>query len=167
MVYAAVSGQAVSYANVTQSDLAYLIHSLEGHFVRLERALSALLPAPMQVRFNRNAFLRSDPAARSEVVDRRLANQSMTVNEARALEDERPFSDPSFDQPGIPGGDEGEDTSARGIAELIQKIYLGVGKVLSADEAREIANRAGAGLDGEFTPTAEQGVLFDDGDMNQ
>ncbi|MGI0521792.1 phage portal protein [Microbacterium maritypicum] len=37
------------------------------------------------------------------------------------------------------------------LANLIQSIYLGVGKVLSSDEAREIANRAGAGLRGELT----------------
>ncbi|MEU4016187.1 hypothetical protein AB0E56_13090 [Microbacterium sp. NPDC028030] len=36
------------------------------------------------------------------------------------------------------------------LANLIQSIYLGVGKVLSSDEAREIANRAGAGLRGEL-----------------
>ena len=177
MVYAATSGQNVTYANVSQADLAYLKHSLEGHLVRVEQALSALLPAPQQVRFNRNAFLRSDPVTRSEVVDRRLANRTLTVNEARALEDEQPFGS-EFDEPGIPEAyaDADDGASARDIAELIQKIYLGVGKVLTADEAREIANRAGAGLDGDFEPFAllaagstdsdsEQGVLFDDGDM--
>lgn len=102
MVYASVSGQSITYANVTQSDLGYLKHSLEGHFVRLERALSALLPRPQEVKFNRNAFLRSDPETRSEVVDRRLRNRTLTVNEARALEDERPYG-AEFDEPGIPG----------------------------------------------------------------
>jgi HK97 family phage portal protein len=105
MVYAAVSGQSVTYANVTQSDLAYLKHSLEGHLVRIERALTRLLPRPQVVRFNRNAFLRTDPVTRSEVVDRRLKNQTMTVNEARALEDEPPFGGDEFDEPGIPGDD--------------------------------------------------------------
>lgn len=102
MVYAATSGQNVTYANVSQADLAYLKHSLEGHLVRLERALTRLLPRPQFVRFNRNAFLRADPITRSEIADRRLANKSMTVNEYRALEDEQPFPDPSFDEPGIP-----------------------------------------------------------------
>ena len=176
MVYAAVSGQAVTYANVTQSDLAYLKHSLEGHYVRIERAWSALLSQQQMVRFNRNAFLRSDPTTRSEVVDRRLANRTLTVNEARALEDESPFDGDEFDEPGVPEAfaDSDDGASARDIAELIQKIYLGVGKVLTSDEAREIANRAGAGLDGDFEPFAMpaagstdsgQGTLFDDGDM--
>ena len=106
MIYSATSGQNVTYANVTQADLAYLKHSLEGHLIRLERALTSLLPRPQFARFNRNAFLRSDPQTRSEVVDRRLRNETMTVNEARALEDEQPFPDAEFDQPGIPGGGE-------------------------------------------------------------
>ena len=48
-------------------------------------------------------------------------------------------------------GDANAETAAaaRQVAELIQKIYLGVpAGVLSAEEAREIANRAGAGLSG-------------------
>lgn len=99
MVYAASSGQSVTYANVSQADLHYLKHSLEGHLIRLERALTALLPRPQFVRFNRDAFLRSDPIVRSEVVDRRLRNGTLTVNEARALEDEQPFGDPEANEP--------------------------------------------------------------------
>ena len=104
MVYAAVSGQSVTYSNVSQSDLAYLKHSLEGHLVRIEKALTRLLPRPQVVRFNRNAFLRADPTTRSEIVDRRLRNETMTVNQARALEDEPPFAGDEYDEPGIPGG---------------------------------------------------------------
>ena len=50
-----------------------------------------------------------------------------------------------------------DEASARDIAEVIQKIYLGVGIVLSADEAREIVNRFGANLTGSLpvkTPAA-------------
>lgn len=103
MIYAATSGQNVTYANVTQADLAYLKHSLEPHLVRVEKALTALLPRPQFARFNRNAFLRSDPITRSEVQDRRLRNKTTSVNEVRAQEDELPFPDESFDEPGIPG----------------------------------------------------------------
>lgn len=103
MVYASVSGQAVTYANVSQADMAYLKHSLEGHLVRIERALTRLLVRPQFARFNRSAFLRSDPVIRSEVVDRRLKNRTMTVNEARAHEDELPFEGSEYDEPGIPG----------------------------------------------------------------
>jgi hypothetical protein len=45
---------------------------------------------------------------------------------------------------------QGRDVDVRSIAELIQKIYLGVGVMLSPDEARRIANEAGAGLTGPY-----------------
>ncbi|HEY5985851.1 MAG TPA: hypothetical protein VIV12_05615, partial [Streptosporangiaceae bacterium] len=35
---------------------------------------------------------------------------------------------------------------ARNLVEMVQKVYLGVGTVLSSDEARELLNRAGAEL---------------------
>ena len=152
MIYAATSGQSVTYANVSQADMAYLKHSLEPHLVRIERALTALLPPPQFVRFNRSAFLRSDPVTRSEVVDRRLRNSTLTVNEARALEDELPFDDEAFDEPGIPGDVDVRDLS---VPEAIQKVYLGVANgVITADEAREIVNTLGGDLDvpGPFPP---------------
>lgn len=102
MIYAATSGQSVTYANATQADLAYLKHSLEGHLVRLETAFTDLLPRPQVVRFNRDAFLRSDPDGRSQIIARRLDSKTLTVNEARALEDSAPFADPTFDEPGLP-----------------------------------------------------------------
>lgn len=105
MVYAATSGQSVTYANASQADLAYLKHSLEGHLVRMETALTDLLPRPQFARFNRNAFLRTDPLTRSQIETARLAVKTMTVNEVRALEDEQPFADPMFDEPGVPGSD--------------------------------------------------------------
>ncbi len=99
MVYAAVSGQSVTYANISQADLHYLKHSLERYLVRLERAMSKLLSRPQVVRFNRNAFLRADAETRHKVYDTRLRNKTMTVNEVRANEDEEPFSDPKYDEP--------------------------------------------------------------------
>lgn len=48
-----------------------------------------------------------------------------------------------------PGGTDGAGSNAakqRDLAETIQKIYLGVGTVITADEARAIANAAGGSL---------------------
>lgn len=45
------------------------------------------------------------------------------------------------------GEEEGEDSSdARNLAEMVQKIYLGVDKVITSEEARIILNEAGADL---------------------
>lgn len=104
MVYASVSGQNVTYANVSQADLHYLKHSLDGYLVRIENALTELLARPQIVKFNRNALLRSDAEGRNLVYDRRLRNKTMSINEVRSLEDEPPFDDPEYDKPGIPGG---------------------------------------------------------------
>jgi HK97 family phage portal protein len=102
MVYGGISGQAVTYANVSQSDLHYLKHSLDGYLVRIERALTALLPNDQWVHFNRNALLRTDAEGRNGVYDTRLKNRTISVNTVLALEDEPPISDPEFDEPGIP-----------------------------------------------------------------
>jgi hypothetical protein len=49
-----------------------------------------------------------------------------------------------------PGGSQSPEAHARQLGELIQKIYLGVGVVLTADEAREIVNEAGGSLSGSL-----------------
>jgi HK97 family phage portal protein len=104
MVYAATSGQNITYANASQADLNYLKWSLDGYLTRIEAALTVLLAGPQNVVFNRNALLRLDVVTRNQVYDIRLRNETMTVNEVKALEDEEPYSDPKFDQPGIPAG---------------------------------------------------------------
>lgn len=101
MVYAAVSGQNVTYSNVTQADLHYLKHSLDGYLVRVERALSRCLPKPQVVKANRNAILRGDVAGRYAAYAVALENRFTTVNEVRALEDLPAFGG-DFDTPGIP-----------------------------------------------------------------
>lgn len=103
MVYAATSGQNVTYANVSQADLHYLKHSLDGYLVRIERAISSLFPRQQHVRFNREALLRADTAGRYEAHAVALKHKWRTINEVRRLEDEEPFTDPEFDEPGIPG----------------------------------------------------------------
>jgi HK97 family phage portal protein len=102
MIYGATSGQSVTYANASQNDLAYLKHSLDGYYVRVEEALTAAVPRPQFVKANRNAILRADVAARFATYEVALRTRTKTVNEVRALEDDPPFDDPEFDEPGVP-----------------------------------------------------------------
>lgn len=104
MVYAAISGQNITYANASQSDLAFLKYSVDNWLVDLEDALTAMLPAPQVVKFNTSALLRMDEAARWSIHDLRLKNKTTSVNRVLMIEDELPFDDPEFDKPGIPGG---------------------------------------------------------------
>ena len=100
MVYAAVSGQSVTYANVTQADLAFLKHTLSYPIDLFEDALSALIPQPQVVKMNRDAILEGDPEQRERIFDVQLKNRTRTINEVRALRDEDPFG-PEYDEPGV------------------------------------------------------------------
>jgi hypothetical protein len=56
--------------------------------------------------------------------------------------------DEARDLLGLPPVESGADNNAREIAEIIQKVYLGVvNGILTVDEARTLVNRAGAGLE--------------------
>lgn len=62
------------------------------------------------------------------------------------------------DGPGSGAGDalaSVDAATARNVVEMVQKVYLGVGKVVTADEARGLLNRAGASLDAPFIPAQE------------
>lgn len=56
------------------------------------------------------------------------------------------LQEPGVQAGGSVDGTTASDTNAREIAEMIQKIYLGVGVVITAEEARKIINREGADL---------------------
>jgi HK97 family phage portal protein len=106
---------------------------------RFERAINRVLPDQEYIKLNTDATIRTDIKTRTEVVGAQVADGRMSINEARRLEDRAP----------IPGGDAFNvvtATAQRDVAETLQKIYLAVGSVITVDEAREIANAAGADL---------------------
>ncbi|MGY6501637.1 MAG: phage portal protein [Acidimicrobiales bacterium] len=104
MVYAAVSGQNVTYANVSQADLQYLKHGAGIWLADLEDVWSTLVPVGTEVKFRAEALLRLDASARHELYSQRLADKTISINKIHELEDEDPVDDPEFDLPGIPGG---------------------------------------------------------------
>jgi HK97 family phage portal protein len=113
MIYAAMSGESITYQNVSQSDLQYLKHSLDRYLVRIEKALGSLLPGPQIVKFNRDALLRADTSTRYAAHLQSLQGSWRTVNEIRRLEDEPAFDDPIYDQPGMP------DAASQNAGEMI------------------------------------------------
>lgn len=102
MIYGAVSGQSVTYANVSQDDLSFLKHSLRWWVNLLQSAWSEFLPTNQYVKFNVDAILQMTARERTEIHKLRLETKTRTINEVRELEDEQPFPDPIFDEPGIP-----------------------------------------------------------------
>ena len=147
----AASGSSVTYANREQRQQDRLVYPIGWWLVKLERAVTDLCPPSVAMKKNTGALLRADTLTRYQAHQIALKNKWTSVNRVLALEDQEPFAGAEFDLPGVPGGGE------RGLSlvEAIQKIYLGVGVVLSADEARKILNDMGAGLTG---PAPEGGA---------
>lgn len=73
----------------------WLLTGINPRFVRVERALTALLPPAVYVKFNRNAFLAMDPGERAAFYAAGLRDRWLVPNEVREKEDMDP----------LPGGD--------------------------------------------------------------
>ncbi|WP_309129472.1 phage portal protein [Microbacterium sp.] len=153
----------VTYANITQRNLQLLVMNMGGSVKRREDVISTrILPTGRFAKLNRSAVLAMDAKTRADLFKSQIDSRQLTPTEARALEDREPFTDeqyaefdrlfgtrnPTKQSATAPAA--GSPEEARAVAELIQKIYLGVGKVITADEARAIANRAGADLTDAF-----------------
>lgn len=87
-----VSGSSVTYANITQRNLQFLIMSLGPAIARREVALSALVPGDRFVKLNTDALLRMDPATKAMVLAQEITSRTRTPNEARALNNQPPLT---------------------------------------------------------------------------
>lgn len=109
LIDGAVSGSAVTYANITQRNLQFLIMQLGPAFARREWALSnRLLQRPRFVKFNTDALLRMDPETRSKLLGQQVKDRLLAPSEARLLENREPFTDEQihefnvlFGRPGV------------------------------------------------------------------
>jgi HK97 family phage portal protein len=128
------------YSNITEDTANLLRFSLGGHLARFEQSISAAMPPGEHVAANLDGLLRATTKPRYEAHQIALAAGFLTVDEVRALENLPPV---------VRSEDGG--AAARNVAEMVQKVYLGVGRVLTPDDARSILNLAGAGL-GPATP---------------
>lgn len=127
-------GGDMQYSNIEQQQLAYYVDAVRPLLVTIERAWSRLLPPGQRVQFVPDAILRVDTTTRYNAHASALAAGWMTANEVRELEDLPPLTA------------EGESMPVAELTRALQQIYLSVGTVITSDEAREILNRAGAGL---------------------
>lgn len=95
----AVQGSSVTYQNLSQDDLRFLIHHLGPSIARREAKISAKwLPQPRYIKLNTDALLRMDPKTRAEVNKVRIDSRTMTPDEARELENEPPLTDADYAQ---------------------------------------------------------------------
>lgn len=137
VIDAAVQGQNVTYSNLAQDMLRLLILHLAPTIKRRETNLSRLVGKRDIVKLNDGALLRLDPETGRRLLMEEVAAGIRTVNEVRALEDLPPLdlADASA-----------EAGKAADIARLLQMGYLAVGKGITSDELRALANRLGANL---------------------
>lgn len=80
------SGNGMTYTNVEQRSLNLLTYTLDPWLVRIEEAVSSLLPVDWTFRFERKGLLRTDALTRFRIHEIALRNSVETVNEVRALE---------------------------------------------------------------------------------
>lgn len=92
LVDVAVTGQNITYANVTQANLQFLIMKLGPAVQRRETALSKVLPAPRFVKLNTAALLRMDPETTSRILINEVNGMITAPSEARALMNREPFT---------------------------------------------------------------------------
>lgn len=147
MIDGAVSGQSITYANISQRNLQFLIMHFGPAIVRREKALSRVVPGRGFVKLNTDGLLRLDPDTRRKLLILEVGAGLKTVNEARELENLPPLE---MGESGL-----SEDDRASNIARILQQGYLAVGKGITSDELRALANRIGAGLPvpgPDFTP---------------
>lgn len=88
----ASSGGSITYANITQRNVQYLIYHLGPAVARRETALSRLLPASRYVKLNTDALLRMDPETRQAVIRSKIESWLLTNTEARAFENLHPLT---------------------------------------------------------------------------
>lgn len=93
------TGGSLTYQNIEQRSLDLLTYAADPWLVRIEQALTALLPRGVYVKYNRGALLRTDLLTRYQAHEVALRNRWKTVNEVRDLEDQGPVEwgdEPNF-----------------------------------------------------------------------
>ena len=93
MIDVQAGGTSITYANITQRNLQFLITNMAAAINRRERKWSTALPRPRFVKLNTDALLRMDPESREKVLLARVAGQTLAPSEARALDNLPPFTD--------------------------------------------------------------------------
>lgn len=152
---------------IEQQGIGFVVYTLRRWLTRVEQRVTRVLrPEPVYARYSVEGLLRGDSTQRSAFYKAMWEIGVYSTNDIRRLEDQGPVAGGDVRYrplnmgvlgaadaaPGAGEGGEGSGAPSaavakqRDVAETIQKIYLGVGVVITADEARAIANKAGADL---------------------
>lgn len=92
MIDVASKGSSITYANITQRNLQFLITKMGPAVGRREDALSALTAAGRFVKLNTSSILRMDPETTSRILINEVQGKLTAPSEARALMNRAPFT---------------------------------------------------------------------------
>ena len=142
--YLNAESASATYSSVTQERRSLIDFSLKPYMSCISERLSMpdLCPVNQVVRFDLDDYLRGNPLEQIEVLERMLAAGLINVAEAREEMDLAPRGNETSNDLEM----ETEAKRELTIAEVVQKVYLGVDTVITSDEARQIVNEAGGNL---------------------
>jgi len=181
-----------SFNSLEQENQSYLIHSLDPHLTEIENENEHKLLTEQEqmtervyVETNREASIQMLMKDKIDAIYRQMELGILTANEGRALLnlkaigadgdvryrpanwmpiDTSTDDDSTIDTETITAPEEDQETR---VAAIVQKVYPGVGQVLTADEARRLVTEAGFDLPPGFEPDAPApafGAPADDSD---
>lgn len=98
LIDVATEGSSITYANITQRNLQFLVMNLGPAIKRREDALSRLLPSPRFVKLNSDALLRMDPETTSNMLGQQVRDRLRAPAEARGKLNLHPFTPEQIDE---------------------------------------------------------------------
>lgn len=139
-IAASMSSSDIKYQNLEQSTQQYLMDSINPDLVVVQESIERHQRPGEFCRWSTGAFLRSDLNVRYESYKTGLEAGFITVEEIRAWEELGPM----IQTVGA--------VDNRNLADMVQKLYLGVGIVITNEEARALLNQAGGNFPGALPP---------------
>ncbi|MBW9118878.1 phage portal protein [Microbacterium trichothecenolyticum] len=98
LIDANAPGSSITYANITQRNLQFLVLNLGAPIKRREVGLSRLLPAPRFVKLNTAALLRMDPETVARMLGQQVRDRLVAPSEARELDNRAPFTEDQLEE---------------------------------------------------------------------
>ena len=115
-----IKSDGMTYMNVEQASLNYLMHTLQPWITRLEVAFSTLLPDGVDVTFDPSSLLRLDAMTKARVQLTQIQSGTRSPNEARAVDGLEPYDGGDAFYMALPGAPLGGDSTAPVGEDVLQ-----------------------------------------------
>lgn len=151
LIDAQMSSPNITYANITQRNMQFLVMNLQAVITRRENAWSKLLPRNRFVQMDVNYLLRMDPLTRSQWIFNQIQARTMAPSEARQLDNRQPFTDAQireFDELGL---NRARSTALTSLAPMDldgKPVAVSVAEIAAANKPATSDNNANLPADG-------------------